>query len=516
MQNRNVFAVIIGVGNYEEMHIANLPTYRMDLALMGTALESGLRVPSDNIRILAGNEHNGYVTTTALAHAIADFRGKLGSEDVFVFYFSGHGRDRNIIFSNGQVELQSVIDYVNQLHARSKLVILDCCYSGNFQSAGARNMRFEEYMSDFMGKGIAVLASSSADEVARLGPSGDHSMFTGALTSAINLNRNTKRIRISLNEIYDETTRLVAAWNKQNPGKEQQPVFRSSIGGTIFFQLKEKRPYNRMEISYENGRYRVVRVDPLGTAEAQRLAAFVIIFDRVEKNDLAEITKEIADHIRYAELYSSETSRTRLEGSPARVIWCYFGHDDSDIINSRYFAYTIWAADDEMKERFFKENRNTSVVDDINIYQNTNYEIIRKMQEPTKTRAEFIESNKKLLALIVSMAERFVYDLQEVSNKTRTIESMHNDYCEWIQAVQSRYIELSDEDVAPDDLHDWSEEIMNLAGWVCDLSILFEQSGDDGMDGKEEWLIKNTIKRYHESMERLRILEDELDWEEAP
>lgn len=85
MQNKNVYAVIIGVGNYEEKGIANLPTYRMDLAMIGTALEAGLKVPSDNIRIVAGEDYNGYVSTTALAHAIADFKSTLGSEDVFVF-----------------------------------------------------------------------------------------------------------------------------------------------------------------------------------------------------------------------------------------------------------------------------------------------------------------------------------------------------------------------------------------------------------------------------------------------
>ena len=42
IQNRNVYAVLVGVGDYEEMGIAGLPTYRMDLAMIGSALEAGL------------------------------------------------------------------------------------------------------------------------------------------------------------------------------------------------------------------------------------------------------------------------------------------------------------------------------------------------------------------------------------------------------------------------------------------------------------------------------------------
>ncbi len=517
MQNRNVFALLIGVGNYEEVNIANLPTYKMDLSLIGTAIEAGLKVPHDNIRFMAGQENNGFISTTDLAHAMADFQSKLGSEDIFIFYFSGHGRDRNIIFSNGQVELQSIIDYIDRLHARSKLVILDCCYSGNFKGAGARIMAFEECMADFAGKGIAVMASSSADEVSRLGPNDNHSMFTGALSSAITLNRTTRKGRVSLDDIYEGMIRLVKAWNANNPGKEQQPIFRSSIGGTIYFQVEDYRPYQQLKIEYEEDGYKVVKVEPLSSPDTKRLSAFVVTGDGIDRADLPQITKEIAEHIKYAEVYSGKRSELRFEGTPARAVWCYFGHDESDIINSLYYSYAIWAADDEIKSKFFRENKNTTIIDDICIFDNVSYEMIKKMQAPTKTREEFIESNRRLLALIVSMAERFIYDLQEVYNQISSMESIKEKYGEWIETVQRRYIELSDEDIAPDDLHEWSEEIMNLAGWVLNLALALENKSGGGKIGdREEWLMKDAIRRYHESMDRLKTIEDDIEWEEAP
>ncbi len=249
--NNNVFAVIIGVGDYEKMGMANLSTYKMDISMMLMGLRSGLKVPDDNIRILAGEDNNGNVTTTALAYAIADFDSKLGSEDVFIFYFSGHGREKNIIFSNGQVELQSIIDYIEKIPAKSRLVILDCCYSGNFEGSGARIMHFDDAVSDFAGKGIAVLASSAADEVSRLGLDGKSSMFTGALASNMILRLKPHKGKVSLDDIYDGTMELVKSWNNNNPGKEQQPIFRSSIGGTIYFQIEEYHPYRQMEVQYD-------------------------------------------------------------------------------------------------------------------------------------------------------------------------------------------------------------------------------------------------------------------------
>ena len=64
---------------------------------MATSLLSGLKLPKDNLRIMSGTDNNGYITTTDLAKAIAGFKSLLGSEDTFIFYFSGHGRDKNIL-----------------------------------------------------------------------------------------------------------------------------------------------------------------------------------------------------------------------------------------------------------------------------------------------------------------------------------------------------------------------------------------------------------------------------------
>lgn len=40
--------------------------------------------------------------------------------------------------------------------------------------------------------------------------------------------------------------------------------------------------------------------------------------------------------------------------------------------------------------------------------------------------------------------------------------------------ARKKYIQLSDGDIAPDDLNAWTEEIMSLAGWVVDMALLIE------------------------------------------
>lgn len=398
MENENIYALLIGVGDYEELNIANLPTYRMDVSFLGTALISGMKMKQDHLRIMTGADNNGYVTTRDLARAIAGFKSLLGAEDTFIFYFSGHGRDKNILFSDGQIELQSVIDFIEKLPAKNKIVILDCCYSGDFKTAGARSMHFEESMEEFAGRGIAIMASLSADEVSRLGPNGNHSMFTGALSTAIAIRKKVSKGRTSLNDIYDETLQLVNAWNRANPGKEQQPIFRSSLGGTIFFQVEEYQPYEQKNYTYETDAYKIVSVEPLSTMNIKRLCAFVILKKEVEQQDLAMITKDIADQIKYADIYSTEKSEALLAGQPAKAVWCYFGRDERDITNHLHYAYTILAADDEMKRKYYREYKHATVVDDIYIYENPDYTMLKKMQESSMSREEFIDRYLRISA----------------------------------------------------------------------------------------------------------------------
>ena len=58
MINNNIYALLIGVGDYKKIKIADLPSYRMDVALIGTGLISGLKCTQEHIRFMAGEDNN--------------------------------------------------------------------------------------------------------------------------------------------------------------------------------------------------------------------------------------------------------------------------------------------------------------------------------------------------------------------------------------------------------------------------------------------------------------------------
>lgn len=507
--NQQIYALLVGVGYYEEIGMGNLPTYNTDLKVFREALISGLKVPEGNIRLQSGKEEDGTVSTVELARAMAGFKSLLSDNDTFLFYYSGHGDGKNIIFSNGILELQSLINYLDTLPVKNKIVILDCCFAGNFRTAGAKKFGFGDTVSDFAGHGIAVLASSAANETARLGPGGYHSMFTGALSTAILSRRGMRKGVLSINDIFEETRYLVNIWNKENPGKEQHPIFRSSMGGTIFFPIDEYQPYKQKEICYETRDYQVIRVKPLSTGRIKRLCAFIIPKGNgdIDMSDLPRYTKEIAAKIKYKDVYSSARSEVLHKGEPARAIWCYFSCDNNDIINGLHYAYTIWADDEELRRLYFKPIRDAFISDGIYVWKNSSYGILKQMQHPTKDRKDFIDSYKSFLALIVTLSEQFIIDMQEVVNQEIPFEVMKEKYGSWIAEVKKTFYQLSEEDIAPADLHDWSEGILTLAGWVLDMSMVLEKIT---FRGSQIWLIESAIKHYYESLEKLKKLEKNI------
>lgn len=513
MINKNLYALLIGVGDYTKMNNENLPTYKMDLALLGTALSFKLNLASENMRLMLGDDNNGFVSTSDLARAIAGFKKLLGKEDTFIFYFSGHGSEKSLVFSDGLVELQSLIDFVEKLPAKNKIVILDCCYSGDFITAGAREMQFEESIADFTGHGIAIMASSAANELSRLGSDGKGSVYTGLLSASIITNKNVHKGLLSLTDINDEVQKMMIGWNKKNPDKVQHPIFRSSMGGTIYFPVEEYHPYKQRQFFKETKSYTIVSVKPLSSGKYKRLCAFVVPKTDAGIKEMAKITKEVAKMIKYKRIYSSKAGEKRFGWSPARVVWCYFGKDETDIINHNHFAYTIWAADNEMRKMYFGERSNSQVYEGIYIWENSSYEMIKRIQKPTVTRDEFIEMNKKLLVSIVSLAEKFIVDMQEVANQIISIEEMQSKYRNWIREARIQYLKLTDLDVAPTDLHDWSAEIEHLAGKILDISLLLENEKENGVIGERElWLINYAIGCYNESLEKLKKIEGTIDF----
>lgn len=558
------YALLASVGNYQKQNLVDLVTWKSDLDLIQRGLTQGLKLKEENLRVL-GSE--GCVSVRELALAIQNFAKMLKKQDTFFFYFSGHGRNGELTFSDMGLALPSILSFIGELPCKNKIVILDCCYSGDFQTEGARQMSLEDSADSFAGHGMAILASSSANEVSRLDESGRYSLYTGIVNMAMFSRRNVRQGRLSLHTIQQNIQELMEIWNSRYPEHRQQPIFRSNIGGTIYFEVEPWQPQKPQELNgihRETESYTICSTKPLDTAKLKRLSVFVISKQMLEDSEeIPRLTKTIVDEICGTGHYDA--------------IWCYFGYDESDIIHHLYYAHSVWVRNDELQKMYFRVSKDSFVQDGICVVENTSYgmlrrmreenqagsaqsaecdsedsgklgeeaprkflgktsektpkETARKMSEPIRksdvnrlkespkgsginlSEEEYVLETKKILVEVVSLAEKFLISFQEVANHTISAEEVKVHYQEWSRRVKTLYLQLSDGAIPPDHLYVWTEQVVEVAGCVTDLAILLEEqnrSGQSGFDERGSWLMNHAVKQYYEGLEKLKEVEKKL------
>ena len=495
------YALIAAVGKYDpEMELKELKSSRTDMNLMALTFEKGLKIDADNIRRLG---EDGSVPALTFARSIAEFNSLLKKEDTFLMYFSGHGRNKELMFSDGGITIRSIVDYIEKLPAKCKVVILDCCYSGQAMPGKTNPFLFEESVAEFAGTGIAVLASCAPDSKARLTENGACSLYTKIVSFALMSRRRIREGKLSLTDISDEIRCLTGQWNETHPDQEQHPIYRENLIGTIYFPVEEYHPYVPQKVFFETEDYIVHHVKPLSTANLKRLAAFVIL-KKDDDSMLPAITGQIVSQILHLDVYSSEQSEKRFHGRPADVIWCYFGHDETDLIRSNHFAYTIWSGDEKLRDTYYRENRNAEVINDIYVFWNTSYQMVKDLQESNRSEEDIIAEYRKLSDLLIVHAEQFIKDLEEIENGTISFATVTAANQNWIREVKTLFFKLTDAEAAPVQYHDRAEEILETAGWIVDLALLIEDKSAWSQEDKK-WVLKKTIERYHMSLEHSRV-----------
>ncbi len=497
------YGLLVGVSHYGEER-GDLSAAGQDVLLMKLALTGGLKFSGDNIRVLG---EAGTVEVRSFARALSEFEGLIEREDTFILYFSGHGTREGLCFSDGMVNLQSIVDYVERMRAERKIVILDCCYAGDMHLTCAGDLTFEEMVSAFAGRGIAVMASSAPDERSWLSEDGGCSLYTRIAASAFLSRRQIRKGEMSLSDVNQEIRDLMQTWNRTHPDRQQHPVYRENYIGDIRFRVEEYRPYIPEKITMETPEYYLQSVKPMSTGNLKRFSAFIVL-KGADDTKLPGITQEIVSQIRNSDIYASERSEQRFKGRSADAIWCYFGHDEEDLLRSNYFAYTIWTGSRELKKQYYRESRNAEVVDGIYVFWNTSYGIVKEIQKSDTPEEAIITEYQKLAGLLIAKAEAYVKALEAVDNGELSEEAMKEEFGEWAREVRNLYFKVTDAEPAPAERIIWAEAILELAGWVADMTLIFVYN-ENRDPIAEKWMEKRAVRNYYDALEKLRSIENQ-------
>lgn len=132
-----VYAVLAGISDYSGSH-NDLPYCAEDAQHLHASLRSTGLLADESVVLT-----DGQVTRRNLEQAFSRVAAAAGPDDVFVFFYSGHGStqpnnreidgtDETLVLIDGEVTDDEVSAWFDQVDARVGMIALDSCFSGGF------------------------------------------------------------------------------------------------------------------------------------------------------------------------------------------------------------------------------------------------------------------------------------------------------------------------------------------------------------------------------------------------
>lgn len=505
-----VKALLVGVSEYADPR-NNLPKCLNDLYAMKKALNIGLSVNLTDI-LLCGE--CGSVSVDEYRNAFKSISKAVNIEDTFVFYFSGHGAKKDLenylAFSDGFISVKEIIKLIDDIKCKNKLVLIDSCHSGNKNIDLEPSIDVASTVDELVGHGCAVMASCDFDERSGFDPNLPLSLYTRILYDAFTNRFLIREGKKSLEDIKNYVDRLSNIANKTaNP--VQHNAFRSSIVGTIFFDVEKYTPYKIAKICKETDKYIICSVNPVH-ANVKRISLEVILKYPCTEADVADITNEIKEDALHYEVYSSQISEKRFSGLPNNILFMYFGYDETDIINHNYSFRSIWVDEYQDKAHWYRKSNSSVVINDIFIERIKYYDFTKKIiSESIADNNELMKMTRDCMYKMIKCAEKYISEFREYINRTISEQELVSNTRMVASEIRKLYFQQSDFSIASNDLHEWQNAFANLAAVIDDFVLCYDSNSMNNRDSKNRMqLFELTIDRYNKSLEIVKQIDSEL------
>lgn len=202
-------AVLLGSSRFDHDDLTDLPAVTNNLVDLAAILThpAGTRLPATRCTVLA--DPRGVAEVGALLQNSAE-----QAEDMLLWYYAGHG----VLDDNGELyltlpgsnprqlwstalPLARIREVLAKARARNRVLILDCCFSGRaidgFMSA-PNSLVAGQLDID----GTYTLTATPANSLALSPPGATHTVFTGALVTALRQGIPDEQPLLSLSAVY--------------------------------------------------------------------------------------------------------------------------------------------------------------------------------------------------------------------------------------------------------------------------------------------------------------------------
>ncbi|MGB4772854.1 MAG: caspase family protein [Chitinophagaceae bacterium] len=180
-----VYALVVGVSKYTDPNIPSLKFAERDALAFADFLKSPQAgsVPPQNMSVLT----NAQATRSAIMRDLVQLIARSGPEDLFIFFFSGHGKNDQLENSGYMltydseneneagtaISMDDINSKIGKSKAKMKVAYIDACHAGYFKTGGAKGTAVDnaEILSAYMsglanasGGNVAFMASTARQQ----------------------------------------------------------------------------------------------------------------------------------------------------------------------------------------------------------------------------------------------------------------------------------------------------------------------------------------------------------------
>lgn len=511
----SIKALIVGVSEYYYNDNSNLPFCKNDIKATSESLMKGLAVNKENISIL-GND--GIVTKSSFIGKLFKTANCVNSNDTFILYFSGHGgnidgKNHYLLLTDKEIKTEEVLKDLDFIPSKNKLIILDTCYSGNVKVKEVGPLKMSESISDFLGKGYAIISSSSSTQSSYAYDDSNISAFTKFFCEAIEDKAIIKKGEKSLNDITNLVRFYFSWWNKQvKRAKIQNPSFHSNIKGTITFPVSSYIPYHPKKYSAETKDYIIYSVKPSSTGSLKRLKVQIIVKNFPSFTQIANLTNQIVDKVKYLDIFNSSSSEVKWKNKKANVVFCFFGRDEQDMMFPNFFCRTVWTDKSESKNLKKINFGIEKEINNIGFAFNENYLILKDFQNKNTEKENLLLKKQRTITYkLIDQAQNFISTYNEFLNKNITKQDLIKHINQIGLKINELYFKDGDLPLPPKKLNNWYIACKCLAATIDDFTLNFN-SYDFGKSPLKDLEIKmnDVIDRYYQELEELKKEENKF------
>lgn len=201
-----VHLVAVGITDY--------PGSQMDLTLPAKDAATVKWLYEQNTNAVTTLLTNEQATKSAILSTIRSTFKYSSTDDIVVFFFSGHGYKGGFVAYDGKLSYSEIRNAMSETHCKNKMILADACFSGKMRQ-GARPVLEEHRKSNVM-----LFLSSRDNETSIERKDMKNGFFTTCLVDALRGKSDADRDRtITAKELFVFVSKNVKklSKNKQHP-----------------------------------------------------------------------------------------------------------------------------------------------------------------------------------------------------------------------------------------------------------------------------------------------------------